>query len=58
MTGSDALMGDVMIDGHWVQEELDYINMLELQAIILACSPCIRIRLAPIYGSDWRMPLQ
>ena len=35
LTGWGASIGDVTTGGHWAQEELDHINILELKAILL-----------------------
>ncbi|XP_045104754.1 uncharacterized protein LOC123500144 isoform X1 [Portunus trituberculatus] len=38
LTGWGASMGTVKTGGHWVQEELDHINVLEIKAILMGLS--------------------
>ena len=44
LTGWGASIGDVTTGGHWAQEELDHINILELKAILLGLQSLCRDR--------------
>ena len=44
LTGWGASMGDITTGGHWAQEELDHINILELKAIFLSMQSLCRDR--------------